>query len=159
MSNRVTLAQMVEMPAKAVAELPIEQIALLLEDAAELKSAAKRADDHLFAAMSHRFSQRAADLRQAKGVDTGTVRFTEDDFTIVADLPKKVTWNNDGLADVASKLAEMGEPVGDYIATKRDVSERSFEAWPNSLKKLFNPHRTLGVGKAGFRLERKKEST
>lgn len=158
MSNRVTLAQAIEMSVSEVSALPIGQIALLLEDVAELKSSAKRADDHMFAAMSLRFGKPADNARKIKGVDTGTIRVTEGEFTIVADLPKKVTWSQSGLRAVEAEIIAMNEPVEDYISVKRDVSERSFEGWPNSLKKMFEPHRTVAVGKAGFKIEAKKEA-
>lgn len=156
-SNRPALAQALQMTVKEVSELPIDILALLLEETAELKSSAQKAADHMFSAMSQRYSDDANKVRQAKGADTGTVRLHDGDFVIVADLPKKVAWDGAGLAQVEKTLAEMGEPPEDYIQVKRDVSERAFESWPNSLKKLFAPYRTLGVGKAGFKIERKKE--
>jgi hypothetical protein len=157
MSNRVTLAQAREMPAEEVAALPIEQIALLLEDVAELKATAKRSDDHLHAAMRVRFADKAAEVRKEKGTDTGTVRLKDGEYTVLADLPKKVVWDQDGLGQVERQLSDMGEPIADYISVKREVSERSYGAWPASLRKMFDPHRTLDVGKPTFKLELKKK--
>lgn len=157
MRNRVTLAQATEMPASEVAALPIEQIALLLEDVAELKSHAKRADDHLYNAMRLRFADSAAEARRSKGTDTGTVRINDGDYVIVADLPKKIFWDQTGLGQVESQLAQMGEPPADYISIKRDVSERAYSAWPASLRKMFDPFRTVDVGKPTFKLEARKK--
>lgn len=157
MTNRVTLAQATEMPLTEVANLPIEQIALLLEDVAELKSHAKRADDHIYNAMRLRFADGAAEARRAKGTDTGTVRLTDGNYTVIADLPKKILWDQDGLRQVERQLAEMGEPIGDYISIKRDVSERAYGAWPASLRKMFEPFRTVDVGKPTFKLEQRKK--
>ena len=156
MSNRVTLEQAAKMSVKEVANLPIDMLALLQEDVAQLKASTKAVDDHLFAAMSLRFSDRAAEVRKAKGTDTGTVRLTDGDFVVVADLPKKITWSQSGLESVEADIIAMNEPVSDYISVKRDVSERAYEGWPSSLKKLFEPHRTVGVGKGGFKVEVKK---
>lgn len=156
MSNRVTLEQAYEMSVKEVANLPIDQIHALQEDVAELKTKAKTADAMIYAVMTERFTEKAAQKRKAKGSDTGTVRFDDGDYTVVADLPKKVDWDNDGLAEVEVTLTEQGEPISDYIITKRDVSEKAFAGWPQSLKKLFLAHRTVGVGKAGFKLVKKE---
>ncbi len=156
--NRPSLAQAVQMSVTEVAELPIDILAILHEEASELKSHAKRCDDHLYSAMRLRFADAAATARKASGKDTGTVRLIDGDFVIVADLPKKIGWDQAGLRQVESQLAAMGEPVDDYILVKRDVPERAYEAWPASLKKLFQPYRTVDVGKAGFKLERKKEA-
>lgn len=155
MSNRPTIAQAVQMSVTEVASLPTSILALLLEDVAEMKAAHKTADDHLFAALSHRFGDRASEARKAKGTDTGTVRFADDDCVVVADLPKRVSWDGVGLISVAEKLKEMGEPVSDYIQTKMDVAEKAYSSWPGSLKKLFDPHRTLSAGKANFKIEMK----
>lgn len=152
MSNRVTLEQALEMSIKEVSMLPISQIALLTEDVAELKANAKKADDFIFAALTERFAEAAAQKRKAKRSDTGTVRFDDGEYTVVADLPKRVTYDQSGLSQVENTLTAMGEPISDYIQIKRDVSERAFEGWPNSLKKLFLPYRTVGVGKAGYKL-------
>lgn len=156
--NAVTLDQALGLSVKELAKFPIDQIQLLLEDVAALKLHAKRVDDHMFAVLTERYSEQASKARAAKGSDTGTVRLQDGEFVIVADLPKKVSWDGDGLAQVASQLTEMGEPIGDYIITKRDVSERAFDGWPTSLKKLFLPYRTVSVGKAGFKIERKKDA-
>jgi hypothetical protein len=158
MSNRPTIAQAVQMSVTEVSSLPTSILGLLLEDVAEMKAAHKKADDHLFAALSHRFGDRASEARKAKGTDTGTVRFTDDDCVVVADLPKRVTWDGAGLVQVSAQLKDMGEPVSDYIQTKMDVAEKAYSSWPGSLKKLFDPHRTLGVGKASFKIEPKKDS-
>lgn len=158
MSNRPTIAQAVQMSVTEVASLPTSILALLLEDVAEMKTAHQRADSHLFAALSHRFADRSAEARKAKGTDTGTVRFTDDDCVVIADLPKRVTWDGAGLTQVSAQLQEMGEPVADYIQTKMDVAEKAYVGWPSSLKKMFDPHRTVGVGKASFKIEQKKDA-
>jgi hypothetical protein len=157
-TNRVTLAQVCDLPLTEIAKLPMEQIALLLEDVAELKASAKAADDQIYSAMKLRFADAAAEARKAKGVDTGTVRLSDGDYVVIADLPKKTSWDQAGLRQVEAQLQAMGEPIEDYISIKRDVSERAFTSWPTSLRKLFEPHRTLDVGKPTFKLERKKEA-
>ena len=155
--NHMTLDQALCLSVTELAKLPIDQIALLLEDVAQLKADAKRADEHLYSAMHEKFSTKAGEIRQQKKVDTGTVRFNDGDFVVIADLPKKPLWDQDGLRQVERSLIEMGEPAEEYISIKRDVSERAYGAWPSSIKTLFNPYRTLGVGKAGYKLETKKK--
>jgi hypothetical protein len=156
MSNRVTLEQALEMSIKEVSMLPVSQLALLQEDVAELKASTKKADDFIYAALAERFAGKASEQRKAKGQDTGTVRFDDGEYTVVADLPKKVTYDQSGLRQVETQINAMGEPIEDYISIKRDVSERAFEGWPNSLKKMFLPYRTVGVGKAGYKLVKKE---
>lgn len=155
MSNRVTLAQLTGLPKDEALALPAEQVAMLLEDVAELKENARKAEANVFALLELRYSNTAAKLRSEAHKDTGTVRFSDGDYTVIADLPKRVSWSESGLADVEQALMSMGEPPGDYIKVKRDVSERAYGAWPASLRKMFDPHRTVGVGKASYKLEKK----
>lgn len=157
MSNRITLAQACEMATAALAKLEPELLALLLEDVAALKASAKKADDAIYAALHHRYGDEAATKRREKNVDTGTIRIDDAGFVISADLPKRVEWDQEGLAKVEKTLAEMGEPIAEYIKLKRDVSELAYRGWPSSLKKLFDPYRTLGVGKPTYKMAPKGE--
>ena len=155
-TNRITLAQAVQMPVTELAKLPIDHLALLLEDVTALKTQGQKAADHMHAAMHLRYGGTAADRRRERGSDTGTVRLDDGGMTVLADLPKRVAWDQDGLAQVEKRLAEMGEPAGDYIKTERQVAERAFQAWPASLRKLFAPHRTEGAGKPTYKIEAKR---
>lgn len=155
MSNRVTMAQAMQMPVTEVANLPIGILHLLMEDVAEAKAAAKKADDHLFAALHLRFSAQMHENRKANGTDTGRARLDAEDYVVMSDLPKRVSWDADGLRQVARQLEATGEPVSDYIQVRMDVPEKSYLGWPQSLKKMFDPHRTVGVGKETFKIEKK----
>ena len=155
-TNRISLAQAVQMPVTELSKLPIEQLALLLEDVTALKTQSQRAADHMHAAMHLRYGETAAERRRAKGNDTGTVRLDDGDMIVLADLPKRVSWCQDGLIQVEKRLAEMGEPAADYIKTERQVAERAFQAWPASLRKLFAPHRTESAGKPAYKIETKR---
>lgn len=157
MTNRATLAQLRDMTPEQVNTLPLDQIAALLEDVADAKADAKRLDDKLTATLHARFAERAAELRRAAGKDTGRVSIRDGEFVIKADLPKKVDWDDDGLAAAEAQLRDMGEPVEEYIRVKRIVMEGAYEKWPSSLRAIFAPARTVGVGKASFAIERAKK--
>jgi hypothetical protein len=152
MSNRVTLAQISEMSVEELSKLDPELIAFLLEEVAALKAQAKSADDLIHSALNLRYAEKAAETRKAKNTDTGTVRFQDGECTIVADLPKKIDWDQSGLAQVEKTLADMGEPVAEYIKLKRDVSENAYKGWPSSLKKMFDAYRTVGAGKPTYKI-------
>jgi hypothetical protein len=156
MSNRVTLAQLDQMPIGEIANLPVAQLAMLLEDVAELKARAKRLGDWTDGALNLRYGEAAALARRADGKDTGRVRIEDEDFVVVADLPKKVTWSQPELREAMLVIAGWGEDVGDYVQTEIKVSEAKFEAWPKSIKALFEPARTMGVGKPSFAIEARK---
>lgn len=155
MSNRVTLAQLIEMDRGQVDNLPLDLIEMLLEEAAEQKAFVKNADEKLFGTLDRRFSQKAAEARKADDRDTGTVTLTLDGWWVKADLPKRVTWLQSALADAEVKLREVWEEdPAEYIITERKVAESKYNAWPKSIQRLFEPARTVGTGKPSYELVR-----
>lgn len=156
MSNRVTLERLIDMTPGEFDGLPLEQVVMLMEDVADLKAKAKQADEKIAHCLDHRFAAMAAKLRQTEGKETGTVRIQNGDFVLIADLPKKVEWNEEGLKVVEAALREQGEPIEDYIKIRRTVAESAFNAWPSSLQSMFLPHRTVSTGKPSYKLERVK---
>jgi hypothetical protein len=155
MSNRTTLAQLREMDAAAVARLPLDQLALLLDDVAALKADAKHLADMLHDALHVRFGAEARSARRAEGKDTGRVRLEQDRFEIVSDLSKKVDWHQGKLADAVKTLCEWGEDPADYVTTELRVPEARFTAWPPRIRALFEPARTVATGRPAYTLQPK----
>lgn len=153
--NRITLAQLRSMTPVQVAALSVADLAALLDEAAELKAGAKRVSDLLHDALHLRFGAAAAALRRAEGKDTGRVRLEQDGFAIVADLTKRVEWNQDRLAEAVTTLREWGEDPAHYVATEIRVPEARFSAWPPRLRTVFEPARTVAAGRPSYALEPK----
>jgi hypothetical protein len=97
------------MPIGAIAALPAAVLALLQADAEEAVTSARHLADWLNGALALRYGDRAAAARRAEGRDTGTVRFEDDDVTVIADLPKKVTWDQGRLATMAERIRAAGD--------------------------------------------------
>lgn len=154
MSNRTTLAQLRGMDATQAASLPIDHLALLLDEVGDLKAEAKHLADLLNDALHHRFGAAAGTARRAEGKDTGRVRFEEGGFEIVADLPKRVEWDQTELAAAVSTIRTWGEDPADYVSTEIRVPESRFTAWPPKLQALFAPARTVATGRPGYALRR-----
>jgi hypothetical protein len=155
MSNRTTLAQLREMDAADAARLPLDQLALLLDDIATLKADTKRLGDVLHDALHARFGTAATAARRADGKDTGRVRLEEDGFEIVADLAKRVEWNQPMLTAAVATLREWGEDPADYVVTELRVPEARFTAWPPRIRALFEPARTVATGRPSYALQPK----
>ncbi|TCT10521.1 hypothetical protein EDC22_10518 [Tepidamorphus gemmatus] len=151
-SNRPQLADIRTMPVGEIARLPAEHLALLQDEAEEALNAAKRTKDWLEGAIALRYGEEAARLRAAQGKDTGTVRFDDGPVTVVADLPKRVEWDQDLLATLVERMRASGEKVADYVSIEIKVSERAFTAWPEAIRQAFSPARTVRTGKPTFRL-------
>jgi len=155
-SNRVSLAQALNMPVSEVSNLPIQQIAILLEDLAALKQQAAIAGNHLFAALDMRFAEPAKLACKAKNKDTGTVRLDHDDAVVICDLPKKVEYDQAKLQQaVATLQMEWGENPSEYVQIEIKVPESKYNAWPSKIRELFEPARTVGTGKPTYKIELK----
>ena len=159
MSNRMTLAQFASLLKAEVEALPMPQIAMLLEDVVEAKASARQAEDRLNEELNRRFGAEAQRARRAIGKDAGTVTLEIDDFKVRADLPKKVNWNQRALASAVATIRSWGgEDPADYVSIEYSVSEAKFAAWPPSIRKLFEPARTVSSGKPSYKLDLAKEA-
>ena len=81
------------------------------------------------------------------------VRFEDGEVTVIAELPKKVEWDQKRLASLAAMIRAEGEDPADYVATEFKVSERAYNAWPSRIRDAFQPARTTKVGKMTIKLE------
>lgn len=151
-SNHITLADIHRMPVGQIAALPADQLALLKGAADEQLTQAKSVADWLDGAISLKYADRAQDTRQEAGKDTGTIRFEDDGVTVIAELPKRIDWDQALLAQIAENIALAGEDPAEFIETKLSVSERKYGALPESWRKGFEPARTVRTGKPKFRL-------
>jgi hypothetical protein len=63
------------------------------------------------------------------------------------ELPKKVSWNQAILKEMAERIVASGDKVEDYIDIKLSVSETGYTSWPTALQKQFAAARTVDEGK------------
>jgi len=150
--NRPTLNDLSNMPIGDIADLPAETLALLQEEADAAMRSAKTAKDWLDGAITRKFSSRAADQRRSEGRDTGTARFQNGAVTVVAELPKRVDWDQAHLADLVERIKADGEDPREYVEISFKVSERKYTAWPSHIQSAFAEARTVRTGKESFKL-------
>ena len=129
-----------------VAQLPVELLAILQRETNENLARAKAAKARLDAALTVRYATRAAEERRATGKNTGTVRFDDGDFTVVADLPKRVEWDQAQLAAMAERIRAAGDDPAQYVDIAIKVPERKYAAWPQAIRQGFEPARTVKTG-------------
>ena len=129
-----------------IAELPVELKAILQREIDERQKQIKSIKTRFDAAMVHCYATRASEMRQAAGKDTGTIRFDDGDFTIVADLPKRVDWDQDHLASMVERIRAAGDDPGEYVDVVIKVPERKYAAWPQAIRDGFEPARTVRPG-------------
>ncbi|MBX6382602.1 MAG: hypothetical protein IRZ07_06450 [Microbispora sp.] len=158
-TNRPSLDSLRHLPVGDIIALPAEHLALLQAEAREAVEAAKRLQDWIEAAIALRYEQRAIGARAAAGKDTGTVRFDDDEVEVTAELPKRVEWDQRRLADLAAQIRAGGEDPSEYLEVSFKVPERAYVAWPERIRKAFEPARTVRTGRQTFRLTLKAGGT
>ena len=129
-----------------IAGLPVELLAILQREIDERLKRDKAAKTRLDAALIVRYATRAAEERQAQAKDTGTVRFDDGDFTVVADLPKRVEWDQSQLAAMVERIRAAGDDPTEYVDIAFKVPERNYAAWPDAIRQGFEPARTVKTG-------------
>ena len=151
--NTPSVDDMLNMSTGDLAQMPVELLAALLGELDHASKQLKAATSRFSAALEVRYATRAAEARRACGKDTGTVRLVEGDYTVVADLPKRVDWDQAKLAQIAVNIADSGEDPAEFIDTKLAVSERKYGALPEAWRKGFEPARTVKTGTLKVTLE------
>ena len=150
--NTPSVDDMLNMP---VTELALMSPNLLAAVQAEIDVATDRMKaviERFALALEVRYAARASECRGHEGKDTGTIRFEDDGVTVIAELPKRIDWDQVKLAQIAENIASAGEDPAEFIDTKLSVLERKYCALPESWRKGFEPARTVRTGKPKFRL-------
>jgi hypothetical protein len=134
--------------------LPLHEIALLSPNLLaamqrEIGAASKQmrtVSARFSAALEVRYAVRAAEERHVSGKDTGTVHFEDGDCTIVADLPKRVDWDQTKLAAMVARIRAANDDPTQYVDITYKVPERKYTAWPDAIREGFEPARTVRTG-------------
>ena len=104
---------------------------------------------------AHWFSSTATrppTARRRAAKDTGTVRFDDGDITVVADLPKRVEWDQARLAAMVERIRAAGDDPAEYVEISFKVAERNYAAWPAAIRQGFEPARTVRPGQLTIQL-------
>ena len=134
--------------------LPLADLDRLIQRVSDAEDTARHYKQFLQGVLHRRFGERAHQLRQDAGKNTGTVRFDVDGHTVIADLPKKVEYDQCKLKEAVEALRKWGENPEDYVSLEVKVAETKYTAWPPAVRQLFEPARTLKAGKPTYKLER-----
>jgi len=144
--NAPRVDDLTSMPAQDIAALPVEMLAVLQFEIIEAQNRIKTAKARFDGALITRYAGRAAEERRIHNKDTGTVRFDDGDFTIIADLPKRVIWDQAKLAAMVEIIRESKDDPAQYVDVAYKVPERKYNAWPAYLSRDFEPARTVRPG-------------
>lgn len=137
-------------------KLPLPDIDRMIKQVTAAKDTAVLYLNALQSTLHSRLGGHAQQLRQEAGKSTGTVRFEVDGYLVVADLPKRPEYDQLKLKEAMQALRKWGEDPENYVGIEIKVSESKYTAWPPGIRQLFEPARTLKVGKPSYKLEQIK---
>jgi nitrate reductase assembly molybdenum cofactor insertion protein NarJ len=87
---------------------------------------------------------------QTAAKDTGTIRFFDGAFQIVAEVPKKVTWDAEKMEELVKRIPD--DRRKDIVKISYSIEERKYSALPEAYQELFKEARTITPGKTKFQI-------
>lgn len=151
--NIPSINDMLNLPTSELAQLPVELLATLQGELDHAGKQLKAASAKFSSALDVRYATRAAEARRACGKDTGTIRLVDGDYTVVADLPKRVEWDQGKLAVMVERIRTAKDKPEQYVDILIKVPERKYTAWPDAIREGFEPARTVRPGTLKVTLE------
>ncbi|TRZ56012.1 MAG: hypothetical protein D4S02_16635 [Rhodocyclaceae bacterium] len=142
-----------------IAELPHQHLQELDITLNELATWVKQARERVNTALEQRYGAQGRTALLDSSRDFGVSHLTDGPLRITFELPKRVSWDQKRLAEIAERIVGAGERVLDYMDVDLAVSESRFNNWPPTLKEQFAPARTVKPGKASFRLALVQETS
>ncbi|WP_375331661.1 hypothetical protein [Candidatus Tisiphia endosymbiont of Temnostethus pusillus] len=141
-------------PIGSLAKYQIQDLYQLLQQVSEQLEQAKKTREWLLSAISLKYGEhvRAKRLRLEK--DTGIIHLEDNGFKISCDVVKKVEWDQQKLAKIATDILVNGGNLNDFVETYYNVLEAKYNSWSSTIKNIFEPARTLKLGKPIYKLNR-----
>lgn len=140
-------ADLAAMSTAQLAALPISDFVAAERNVDEAVAYLKNLHAKLDAAKLQRYGEQARAALRASGRDFGTAHVRDGALHVKYELPKKVTWNQAILKEMAERIVAAGDKVEDYIDIKLSVSETRYSNWPQALQQQFAAARTVEEGK------------
>jgi hypothetical protein len=112
----------------------------------------KKARAKFDAALDQCYGEQARAALRDTGRDFGTAHISDGPLHLKFDLPKKVSWNQLQLVEIAERIVASGDKVEGYLDVKLSVPESRYTNWPPVLQQQFAAARTVDSGKPSFTL-------
>lgn len=145
-------ADIAEMSVSQLAALPPDQKREVDKNLDAAIDWLKKARVKFDAALDQCYGEQARTVLRESGRDFGTAHISDGPLHIKFEQPKKVSWDQKRLAEIAERIVTSGEKVEGYLDIKLSVSESRFTNWPPALQQQFAAARTVDTGKPSFTL-------
>lgn len=148
----ITLEQARLLSVAEITGLSAQDLMQLQSAVAESLRQARDLKEWIDGAIALKYDAQAKALRAQLGKDTGTIHFDDHGVRVTADIPKKPVWDQKKLSEIAERITANGDDPTEYLDITYKVAERKYTAWPENLREVFAPARTLKTGKPTFQL-------
>ena len=145
-------ADLAAMSTAQLVALPINDFVAAERNVDEAIAFLKPLRAKLDAAKLQRYGEQARTALRDFGRDFGTAHVNDGALHVKYELPKKVTWSQAILKEMAERIVASGDKVEDYIDIKLSVSESRYTNWPTALQDQFAAARTVEEGKPSITL-------
>ena len=145
-------ADIAEMSVSQLASLPPAQKQEISRNLDEALDWLKKTRAKFDAALDQCYGEQARAALRESGRDFGAAHISDGPLHLKFEMPKKVSWDQKQLAEIAHRIVASGEKVEGYLDVKLSVSESRFTNWPPALQQQFAVARTVDSGKPSFTL-------
>jgi endonuclease III len=136
--------------AKKISQLEVYDLMDLSNQLTKLTSHAKELKEKLEDGLNLKFSEAVKNSLRSENKDTGTTRFFDGAFQITAEVPKKVTWDQEKMEELLKRVPDERRKA--MVKITYAIEERKYSELPHEYQELFREARTITPGKTKFQI-------
>jgi DNA-directed RNA polymerase specialized sigma24 family protein len=136
--------------AKEISQLEVHDLMDLSDQVAKLTSHAKELKEKLEDGLNLKFSEAVKNSLRRENKDTGTTRFFDGAFQVTAEVPKKVSWDQEKMEELVKRVPD--ERRKSMVKIIYVIEERKYAELPREYQELFREARTITPGKTKFQI-------
>jgi DNA-directed RNA polymerase specialized sigma24 family protein len=136
--------------AKEISQLEVHDLMDLSDQVAKLVSHAKELKEKLEDGLNLKFSEAVKNSLRSENKDTGTTKFFDGAFQITAEVPKKVSWDQEKMEELVKRVPDERRKA--IVKITYAIEERKYSELPHEYQELFREARTITPGKTKFQI-------
>jgi hypothetical protein len=136
--------------AKEISQLEVYDLMDLSDQVAKLTSHAKEMKEKLEDGLNLKFSEAVKNNLRSENKDTGTTRFFDGAFQIIAEVPKKVTWDQEKMEELIKRIPDERRKA--MVKITYAIEERKYAELPHEYQELFREARMITPGKIRYQI-------
>lgn len=85
--------------------------------------------------------------------DQGATTIRNNGHKITVTIPMRTSWDEKKLREIAERIRAANDDPEQYIQYKLSVPESKYKAFPDAVRQIFEPARTVKPGKRNIKVE------